>query len=66
MINNLDVIDPTLPRWMIFIRLFNPEFRHVEGKRNVVSYGLSRKGSDITALTDTDSESDDGVIDRKI
>ena len=55
MINKLDVIDPTLTRWMIFIRLFNPEFRHVEGKRNVVSDGLSRKESDITALADTDS-----------
>ena len=41
-LNNPDLIDPAMVRWIAYIKLFNPEFRHVKGKDNVVSDGLSR------------------------
>jgi hypothetical protein len=30
-------------RWIAYIKLFNPVFKHIKGKANVVSDGLSRK-----------------------
>jgi hypothetical protein len=43
MINNPDVIDPTIMRWTAYIRLFDFEWRHVPGKSMKVSDYLSRK-----------------------
>jgi hypothetical protein len=42
-LNSPDLIDPTIVRWIAFIKLFNPEIRHVKGKENVLADALSRK-----------------------
>jgi hypothetical protein len=43
MINNPDVIDPTIMRWTAYIRLFDFDWRHVTGKSMKVSDFLSRR-----------------------
>jgi len=43
MINNPDVIDPTIMRWTAYIRLFDFEWKHVSGKAMKVADFLSRK-----------------------
>jgi hypothetical protein len=43
MIRKLDLVDPTLTRWVTFIQLYCPELKHVPGKENVVADELSRR-----------------------
>jgi hypothetical protein len=43
LIKKPDPIDPTITRWVTFIRLFNPEFRHISGSKNKVADALSRR-----------------------
>ena len=42
MINNPDCIDPIITRWIMFIKVFDPIFVHVPGKKNIVADNLSR------------------------
>jgi hypothetical protein len=51
-LNSPDLIDPTMVRWIAYLKLFNPEFRHIKGKENVVSDGLSRKREEEPTTSD--------------
>ena len=51
-LNSPDLIDPVLVRWIAYLKLFNPEFRHIKGKDNVVSDALSRKQMDEPTSSD--------------
>jgi hypothetical protein len=51
-LNSPDLIDPTMVRWIAYIKLFNPEFRHIKGKEIVVSDALSRKKIDDPTSSD--------------
>jgi hypothetical protein len=44
-LNNKEVLDPILSRWMAYVHMFAPIFKHIAGKTNVVADGLSREGS---------------------
>jgi hypothetical protein len=51
-LNNPDLIDPAMVRWIAYLQLFNATYRHVKGKDNVVSDGLSRKARDDPTSSD--------------
>jgi hypothetical protein len=42
MIANCDTPDIAMLRWIVFIRMFNPELRHIAGKDNPIADMLSR------------------------
>ncbi|KAL2643032.1 hypothetical protein R1flu_010619 [Riccia fluitans] len=42
MITNCSTLDMTMLNWIAYIKLLNPEFKHIVGKENVVADMLSR------------------------
>jgi hypothetical protein len=42
MIANCDTSDIAMFRWIVFIRMFHPKFKHIAGKDNPVADMLSR------------------------
>jgi hypothetical protein len=43
MVNDPTITDATSFRWLMYVRQFDIEFRHIKGKDNVVGDGLSRQ-----------------------
>ena len=63
-INNPDLPDAAMARWVAFIRTFAPTIRTIEGKKNVVPDALSRQPNHSVILEEEDDLED--VIDNSL